>query len=286
MRKTTLLLALTTAIGWGQAPGDLTGSLSGKHEDMPVAGSAAAQDSKPAPVEVVFRGRATLSGKIEQIKTHDDDGNAVFPLYLYTDKPIVVKPAVDFDPGDTNRELDGIEVKLLEGDAAGLERHRGKTVTVRGKVATGTGLHCHGFGLYVASLKDIEEHDKFGAGGQITTPERGSRLRKEICDAFRVPMMKKVNGQDIVFVIYTLNVFGDWAFIHCALQLANGEEIDWKKAGLLNDPDSDFVENDAAGLLRRDANGKWSVVEHSFNHTDVVWADWDEKHGIPEQLFK
>ena len=121
---------------------------------------------------------------------------------------------------------------------------------------------------------------------KVIAPKRGSQLRKDICNVFRVPMTKEVNGQKIVFVIHKLNVMGDLAFINCSLQLANGKEVDWSKTKYKNEAVTHGVENNAAGLVKKDASGKWSVVEHSFNHTDVVWLGWIEKHGIAAKLFE
>jgi hypothetical protein len=39
-------------------------------------------EAKVKPTELVFGNKATLSGKLEQIKTYGDDGKAVFPFYL------------------------------------------------------------------------------------------------------------------------------------------------------------------------------------------------------------
>lgn len=61
-------------------------------------------------------------------------------------------------------------------------------------------------------------------------------------------------------MINSLKVSGDWAFINCALQLANSKEVDWKKAGLIKAPVSDFVENNAVGLLKRYSTGQWTGV--------------------------
>lgn len=240
----------------------------------------------PAPIELKFGEPATLSGRIEQIKTYGDDG-AVFPFYLKTARKLIVRPAADFDPGDCDEEIDGMEVKLSGADDSALEPYKGKDVTVTGRVATGVGLYCFGFGLYVDALNDIKVNAPSNTGSsqpRVTTPEPGTQLRKEICDAFRVPMTKEVNGQDIVFAIHQLNVMGDWAFIHCSLQLADGKEVDWSKTKYKSEADG--VENDAAGLLKIDPKGKWSVVENSFNHTDVPWLGWGEKHGVSEKLFE
>ena len=106
--------------------------------------------------EIRFGTDVTLTGTIEQIKTYDDDGKAVFPFYLTTDNKIIVRPAIDFDPGDTNEVLDGMEVLVIEGKESDLEPFRGKRVTIKGSVSTGTNLYCFGFGLYVESVKVLK----------------------------------------------------------------------------------------------------------------------------------
>ncbi|MEM7147013.1 MAG: hypothetical protein AAF591_17915 [Verrucomicrobiota bacterium] len=268
---------------------DAAGKIAGLEFNGGFYRMVAAANSDPKPLEIVFGNNATLSGRIEQLKTYDDAGKAVFSYYLYTDNKIIVKPAIDFDPGDTNQVLDGMEVKTLGGKDADLEQYKGMQVTINGHVSSGTGLNVYGFAMYIDGSKKIKAHHANTIDTvetKIVTPQRGSQIRKDICDAFRVPMKKEVDGQDIVFVIHTLNVMGDWAFINSSLQLANGKEVDWKKAGLIVDPDVDFVENSAIGLLKKNSRGNWSVIAHSFNHTDVVWIDWDKKHGVSKKLFE
>lgn len=43
------------------------------------------------------------------------------------------------------------------------------------------------------------------AAAQVYTPEKGSKVRKDIIDALRVPVKKELK-QDVVFVIDDLNV--------------------------------------------------------------------------------
>lgn len=147
---------------------------------------AAKPKSKGKPTELVFGNKATLSGKLEQIKTNDADGNAVFPFYLTTDSGIIVKAAVDFDPGDTGEELEGMEVKLIGGDDSALEPFNGKKVTISGQVSTGTDLHCHAFGLFVDSIKNIEENPAGAGKPKPASPKTGTQVRKDIPEFWKV----------------------------------------------------------------------------------------------------
>lgn len=138
------------------AAGEITGLQFNNETYRPVGGAAAGKDSKVKPTELVFGNRATLAGTLEQIKTYDDDGKAVFPYYLRTKGNLIVRAAPDFVPENADEEVDGMEVKMLGGDDSALEPYNGKTVTIRGKIGTGVGLYCFGFGLYVDGIKNIE----------------------------------------------------------------------------------------------------------------------------------
>ena len=176
MKRTTLFTTLAIVIA----------SCFCAHAD--VADSPAAKPkAKGKPTEYVFGNKATLSGKLEQIKTNGEDGKAVFPFYLTTDNGIIVKAAVDFDPGDTGKELEGMEVRLIGGDDSALEAFNGKRVTISGQVSTDTGLHCHAFGLFVDGIKNIEENP---AGAGKAKPELGAQPRKDIPEFWKVAALQ------------------------------------------------------------------------------------------------
>jgi hypothetical protein len=141
--------------------------------------------TKDKPTELVFGNKATLTGRLEQIKTYGD-GMAVFPFYLYTDNGIIVKAAVDFDPGDTGEELEGMEVQLLKGDDSALEPFNGKRVTISGRVSTDTDLYCHAFGLFIDSIKSIEENPADAGNNTPASPEPGTQPGKEIREFWKV----------------------------------------------------------------------------------------------------
>ncbi len=151
------------------------------------------------------------------------------------------------------------------------------------------GGHTHGAAIYLAQaeMNRMRIHTLLGEEQtKIIVPKRGTQLRKDICNAFRVPMKREVNGQKIVFVIHTLNVMGDYAFISCSLQLANGKQVNWKNSKYRKDIEDGVFDNNAAGLLRRNARGKWTVLESSLGSTDVAWIGWDEQYKLPKKLFQ
>ena len=121
---------------------------------------------------------------------------------------------------------------------------------------------------------------------KIIHPKRGSADRKSICNVFRVPMTKEVNGQKIVFVIHTLNVMGDWAFMNSSLQLANGKPVNWIKTKYKEDAQAGDIENNAIGLFRKNSQGQWVVLETSFNATDAWYLSWAKHYGISDKIFR
>ncbi len=98
-------------------------------------------------------------------------------------------------------------------------------------------------------------------------------------------MTKEVNGQKIVFVIHTLNVMGDWAFINSSLQLANGKPVNWSKTKYREDAKAGDIENNAIGLFRRNSQGQWIVLETSFNATDAWYIEWAKLYRISDKIF-
>lgn len=156
------------------AAGKVTGLQFNNETYRPVGGGAAGRVLKPkgkgAPAEFVFGRQAAITGKLEQIKTYDHDGKAVFPFYIRTQGNLIVRAAPDFVPENADEEIDGMEVRMLGGDDSALEPYHGKTVTIRGQIGTGADLYCFGFGLYVGRKENIEVHPAGGGEAAVATP--------------------------------------------------------------------------------------------------------------------
>ena len=73
----------------------------------------------------------------------------------------------------------------MHNDSA-LEAFIGKKVTIRGQISTGTDLHCHAFGLYVDSIKNIEENPAGAGKAKPASPESEARPRKDIPEFWKV----------------------------------------------------------------------------------------------------
>jgi len=124
------------------------------------------------------------------------------------------------------------------------------------------------------------------AKDSITYPKPGSEVRKQICNAFRIPITEQVNGQKIVFVIHRLAVLNNnTAFIFCSIQRANGKSVDWKNSKLREAYEEGFFDNSNAGLLRKNDKEQWVVVDYVVGMTDVSYQNWPEKHKVPKKLI-
>ena len=113
----------------------------------------------------------------------------------------------------------------------------------------------------------------------------GSATRKAVCNAFRIPMTREANGQKMVFVINRITAWKDMAFIHCFPQLPNGKPIDWLKTKHAERWRDGLFDDGAVGLLRRNANGQWTVVDYDLGMTDVSYENWPQKHQVPKILI-
>lgn len=117
----------------------------------------------------------------------------------------------------------------------------------------------------------------------VVSPPKGSALRAEVLDALRPVMEIEIGGQ-IIFVVRTLNVTGDWAFVSADPKRPGGHPIDWRKTRFRSDYEADMFSGLVLALLRRE-NGRWTVAEYAIGPTDVAWVEWLEKHKLAEDLF-
>ena len=118
---------------------------------------------------------------------------------------------------------------------------------------------------------------------QIVQIGRDSSERTPILDAVRVPVERLLDVK-VVFVVERMTMFGDWAFAALHPRTEAGNRIDYRRTLIAKDfdpeQDSDFVD----ALVRR-SGSSWTLVEHAFLPTDVVWEEWQEKYKLPRALF-
>ncbi len=121
------------------------------------------------------------------------------------------------------------------------------------------------------------------SGQDVYTPERGSKVRKEIVEALRVPVEKELR-QDIIFIVNELNVSGNWAFFQAIPQKPGGGLPDFRGTEYQEAIDGEYFDNNVNSLLKR-TGGKWKVVTYQIGCTDVCYALWWKEHKAPKSIF-
>jgi hypothetical protein len=115
------------------------------------------------------------------------------------------------------------------------------------------------------------------------TPGRGNPERKAVLDALRVPVEKRLKRK-VVFKVDELKVLDGWAFVRGVPQQPGGKPMDYNGTPYQQQIRDGAFDDGFSALLRSRA-GKWSVVTYNIGATDVVWADWAEKHKAPPEIF-
>lgn len=109
------------------------------------------------------------------------------------------------------------------------------------------------------------------AAPKIYTPKPGSKERKAILDALRVPATK-MNGKPVTFTEVDLKVSQGWAYVDAATIDSKGKPIGAQ------------VTNGVHALLRK-SNNKWRVLDWGYV-TDVISIDWEKQYPkVPKRLW-
>lgn len=112
----------------------------------------------------------------------------------------------------------------------------------------------------------------------------GDALRKPLLDALRGSVEKDL-AQPVQFVVSTLRVQGDWAFVIATPQARNGKPIDYAATHYAQAiADGVFDGGTLFALLKVD-QGTWSVKEFVIGPTDVAYLARPDRQGAPATLF-
>ncbi|HRK20664.1 MAG TPA: hypothetical protein PLX06_02585 [Fimbriimonadaceae bacterium] len=119
---------------------------------------------------------------------------------------------------------------------------------------------------------------------KATTPATGSKERKALMDALRVPFEKQL-GKPVIFVVTWLKVSGNFAMWEGEPKRTGGKPIDWKKTKFKEDYEQGLIDAISMALLKK-TGGKWKVVEYAIGPTDYPVEYWREKHKAPKAIFR
>jgi hypothetical protein len=102
--------------------------------------------------------------------------------------------------------------------------------------------------------------------------------RRDVLDAMRGAVERDLR-QPVKFVVHTIRICGDWAFVVAEPQQPGGKAIDWQSTICSGD-----VSHLVGALSQKGATG-WALKDYALCPTDVAWEDWPEKYGAPQAVF-
>ena len=108
--------------------------------------------------------------------------------------------------------------------------------------------------------------------------------RKPLLDALRTPVEKDL-GQEVQFVVRTLRVQGDWAFVVGQPQLRDGAPIDYARTRYAEAIAEGMFDGGTVFALLKRGNGQWKTTTFVIGPTDVAYAAWPDEFGAPKSLF-
>lgn len=119
---------------------------------------------------------------------------------------------------------------------------------------------------------------------QTNISKSNTALRQPILNALRNEVKKELK-QNVSFVVHSLQMKNNFAFLKGQVKTAVGKDIDFSKT-IYRDREADgMFDGDSIYALAKKVNGKWIYVIHSIGPTDVVYACWASDYKAPKALF-
>lgn len=112
-------------------------------------------------------------------------------------------------------------------------------------------------------------------------PAKGSVERAAILDALRPAVEAEMRGP-VEFVISIMRASPNWAFVQADPQRPGGGAIDPETTGFAGD--TDFMDGLTIYALLAFQSGRWNLVDHYVGPTDVAYAHWPRRFGVPSAI--
>ncbi|MCC6983437.1 MAG: hypothetical protein IT535_09220 [Bauldia sp.] len=119
--------------------------------------------------------------------------------------------------------------------------------------------------------------------GVVTIPPQGSPERAAILNGLR-PMVIAEVGAPVEFVVGTIRVVGEWAFVEARPQRPGGGEIFYIYTRYQAAVDAGAFDDSVIALLRQTPAG-WLVYEYVLGATDVAWIEWIDRNLAPSEVY-
>ena len=120
---------------------------------------------------------------------------------------------------------------------------------------------------------------------KVAQPAAGNPLRKAVLDGLR-PSIEADLKQKVIFVVVSIRVLGEWAFVQVRPVTPESKPIDFNKTKYKAAIDEDMFDGANTYALLRKKKGQWVVLTFQIGPTDVCWADWDQPpYNAPSKIL-
>ncbi len=113
-------------------------------------------------------------------------------------------------------------------------------------------------------------------------PAKGSAERAAIMDTLRPAVEAEMRGP-VEFVVTTIRVTPNWAFVQVEPQRPGGGVIDPEETGFAGE--SDMMDGLTTYALMGFQAGRWNLIDHMVGPTDVGYAAWQQRYAVPAALL-
>ena len=116
------------------------------------------------------------------------------------------------------------------------------------------------------------------------TKDKQSTDRTIILNILRSKVKPQIK-EDVTFVVSSLKLKNNYAFLKGNVKYADGKEIDFRKTIFKEDFENGMFDGSSIYALCKKVNGKWKYLVHAIGPTDVVYTCWASTYKAPKELF-
>ncbi|MCV9998261.1 hypothetical protein OE766_08380 [Pararhizobium sp. YC-54] len=113
-------------------------------------------------------------------------------------------------------------------------------------------------------------------------PAKGSAERSAILDTLRPAVEAEMRGP-VEFVVTIIRASPNWAFVQVEPQRPGGGAIDPEETGFAGE--TDMMDGLTVYGLMSFQSGRWNLIDHMAGPTDVGYADWQQRYGVPPAML-
>ncbi|WP_244483759.1 hypothetical protein [Rhizobium sp. Root482] len=136
------------------------------------------------------------------------------------------------------------------------------------------------FALFLAAMLSVP--GGIALAQTLREPAKGSAERAAILDALRPAVEAEMRGP-VEFVVTTLRASPDWAFVQAEPQRPGGGAIDPQETGF--NGETDIMDGLTVYALMAFHSGRWNMIDHMVGLTDVGYAVWPQRYGVPPAVI-